>query len=91
MSERQQPDRDPGSAPRVAEDSTPKIETPVIQIQDLEHQPGPDTRVNTKGVKISAPTEPLPSLEIDTLEDEGEKAREAVAEFEEQYKKLPPG
>jgi hypothetical protein len=42
-------------------------------------------------MKISPPTEPLPSLEIDTLEHEDEKAREAVAEFEEQYRKLPPG
>ena len=91
MSQRQQPDRDPGSAPHIAEDSTLKIETPVIQIQDLEHQAAPDTRVNTKGVKISPPAEPLPSLEIETLEHEDEKAREAIAEFEEQYRKLPPG
>lgn len=91
MSERQQTDRDPGNTPSVAESVTPKIETPVIQIQDLEHNPGPDTRVNTKGVKITAPDGPLPTLEIDTLEREDEKAREAVAEFEEQYRKLPPG
>jgi hypothetical protein len=91
MPERQQPDRDPGSAPHIAESDTPKIETPVIQIQDLEHQPSPDTRVNTKGMKILSPTEPLPSLEVDTLEDEDEKAREAIDEFEEQYRTLPPG
>jgi hypothetical protein len=91
MSERQQPDRDPGIAPDVAADSTPKIETPVIQIQDLEHNPSPDTRVNTKGVKISPPEGPLPTLEIETLDREDEKAREAVAELEEQYRKLPPG
>lgn len=68
-----------------------KIETPVIQSQDLEHQPGPDTRVNTKGVVINPPTEPLPVIEIETLEDEDEKSRDAVAEFEKQYQKLPPG
>jgi predicted component of type VI protein secretion system len=91
MPERQQPDRDPGSAPHIAESDTPKIETPVIQIQDLEHQPGADTRVNTKGMKINPPSGALPRLEIDTLEHEDEKAREAIAELEEQYKKLPPG
>jgi hypothetical protein len=91
MPERQQPDRDPGGAPHVAEQNTLKIETPVIQIQDLEHNPDPDTRVNTKGVKITPPEGPLPSLEVDTLEREDEKAREAIAELEEQYRKLPPG
>jgi hypothetical protein len=29
------------------------IETPVIDIQDLEHKPGPDTRVSNKGVKTT--------------------------------------
>jgi hypothetical protein len=91
MHERQQPDRDPGSAPHVDETDTLKIETPVIQMQDLEHRPAPETRVNTKGVKVNPPTEPLPALEIDTLEREDEKAREAVAEFEDQYRNLPPG
>lgn len=68
-----------------------KIETPVIQSQDLEHQPNPDTRVNTRGVVIEPPKEPLPRIEIETLEDEDEMARDAVAEFEKQYQKLPPG
>lgn len=35
----------------------PQISTPVIQMQDLEHQPAPETRVNNKGVKISSRTE----------------------------------
>ena len=30
-----------------------QVETPVIQTQDLEHNPDPQTRVSNKGVKIT--------------------------------------
>ena len=43
MPKRHEPDRD---------DDIPAIETPVIDMQDLEHQPSSDTRVNTKGIKV---------------------------------------
>ena len=66
--------RDPADAPQ--------IETPVIQIQDLEYQPGPGTRMNDSGVRV------LPQID---LSKEDDKAREAVAKLEEQYAKLPPG
>lgn len=79
MPQRQQPERE------IA------IETPVIQMQDLEHKPDSANRVNTKGVIVDPPAESLPDIELDTLEREDEKARDAVAEFEEQYRKLPPG
>ena len=50
-----------------------QIETPVIQIQDLEYQAGPETRVNDAGVRV------LPQID---LAKEDDKAREAVATLE---------
>ena len=38
--------------PESTVDDELHIETPVIDIQDLEHNPGPATRVSNKGVKI---------------------------------------
>ncbi|MBC8025599.1 MAG: hypothetical protein H7Y89_06390 [Steroidobacteraceae bacterium] len=43
MRERQRPNR---------VDDIPKIDTPVIDMQDLEHNPSPETRVNTMGIKV---------------------------------------
>lgn len=79
MPERQLPDRD---------DEMPVIETPVIDIQDLEHNAAPGTRVNNQGVKIEPRVDELPDVD---LEDEDAKAREAIAKFEESLAKLPPG
>jgi hypothetical protein len=76
-------------------DTPPLIETPVIDIQDLEHKPGPETRVNTKGIDVKPDSRAPLMAELEKLEKhlekEDEKARDAVAEFEEQYRKLPPG
>lgn len=79
MPERQLPEHDA---------EFPFIETPVIDIQDLEYKAGPNTRVNDKGVKVEPRVEELPEMD---LEKEDEKAREAIAKFEESIAKLPPG
>jgi hypothetical protein len=47
-----QPDSAPGDEPPPHPAEPLQIETPVIDIQDLEHNPGPQTRVSNKGVKI---------------------------------------
>ena len=60
----------------------PDVTTPVIDIQDLEHNPGPDTRVDNAGVSA------LPDLDL--AKEEG-KVRKAIEEFEESVKELPPG
>lgn len=57
----------------------PKLETPVIQSQDLEHQPGPDTRESNKGVRVK------PRL------DEDEDALRAMEVLERQYREQLPG
>ena len=75
MPDRQLPERDP--------DLTPQIDTPVIDMQDLEHKPAPGNRVNNAGVKIEPSDEAM-------FAREDEKAREAVAKFEEELKRLPP-
>jgi hypothetical protein len=60
----------------------PQIDTPVIDMQDLEHQPGESTRVNDSGVEV------LPQI---NLAREDEKARRAIEEFERTMKEQTPG
>jgi hypothetical protein len=79
MPERQLPERDA---------EFPFIETPVIDIQDLEHNAEPGIRVNNQGVKVEPRLDELPEMD---LEKEDENAREAIAKFEESIAKLPPG
>jgi len=78
MSERRQPEFDPDAAMRAVADDLPDIETPVINIQDLEHNPQPDTRMNNSGVKV------LPPLRA----DDDQEVLEALAQFEKDYAKL---
>ena len=59
----------------------PQIDTPVIDMQDLEHQPRPETRVNNAGVEV------LPSI---NLARDDEKARRAIEELERSLKDEPP-
>jgi hypothetical protein len=63
-------------------DDPPQIDTPIIDIQDLEHKPSPTTRVSNKGVRIE-PT-------IDELPDDDE-THESIAEFEQLLERQPPG
>ena len=59
--------------PPLQRDDEPQIDTPVIDMQDLEHQPTIETRVNNAGIGV------LP--EIDLSKDE-EKARQAIEAIE---------
>jgi hypothetical protein len=63
-------------------DGEPQIDTPVIDMQDLEHQPGAHTRVNNAGVEV------LPQI---NLAREDEKARRAIEEFERAMEEQAPG
>jgi len=92
MPERREPAFDPEDAARAVADSLPDIETPVIDVQDLEYQPGPATRVNNAGVEVRparAPDDDAP-LSEEQLVEADEAAREALAKFEESIRKLPP-
>ena len=52
MTQRPQPDPVPVEEPPPHPTEPLQIETPVIDIQDLEHNPSPHTRMSNKGVKI---------------------------------------
>ncbi len=65
-----------------------QIDTPVIDIQDLEHNPGPDTRVPNKGVKI----EPrMDGVDERDFVKEDEAALEALAQLEKSLRGQLPG
>jgi hypothetical protein len=81
-------DHIPEDESRALPVNPPKLETPVIQSQDLEHQPRSEVRVNTKGVKVT------PHLDGDDQRDfekEDEEALKAMEEIEKQYREQPPG
>ena len=63
--------RRPPALERV--DEEPQIETPVIDMQDLEHQPRAETRVNNAGVEV------LPQI---NLGKDDEMARRAIEDLE---------
>lgn len=83
----------PQSLPRIDEPPPPdpaealKIETPVIQIQDVAHNPTPETRVSNKGVKV------VPKLDAGDERDlarEDEAAIEALEELERSIRRQAP-
>ena len=82
MREKPQPDPVPEDDPPPHPAEPLQIDTPVIDIQDLEHKPGPDTRVSNKGVRIE------PTLGDDTpdLAATDEAALHAIEEFEKYLK-----
>jgi hypothetical protein len=77
MSEKPEPDRVPDeeTPPHPAEPL--QIDTPVIDIQDLEHKPGPTTRVSNKGVKIE------PRIDSDDHRDQMRDDEQALLALEQ--------
>ena len=78
MPERRQPEFDPDAAVRAVADELPDIETPVINIQDLEPKPQISARANDSGVQV------LPQMRP----DDEQEVLEALAEFEREYARL---
>jgi hypothetical protein len=66
----------------------PKVETPVIQSQDLEHQARPEIRTSNKGIRI---TPHLDEQDQRNFAKEDEDAVNAMEELERQYRGQPPG
>jgi len=84
----------PRPEPVIPEDQPPphpaeplQIDTPVIDMQDLEHVANSRTRVSNKGVKVE-PT--LDAKDERDLAREDEAAIEALEEFEKQIRQQPP-
>ncbi len=88
MAETPQIDHVPEDESRPLPVETPKVETPLIQSQDLEHQPEPGTRVSNKGVKV---TPPLDEDDHRDFAREDEDALRAMEELEKQYREQLPG
>ena len=88
MPDEPQIDHVPEDESRALPVDPPKLETPVIQSQDLEHQARSATRVSNKGVKI---TPQLDDKEQRDFAKEDEEALKAIEELERQYRKQLPG
>jgi hypothetical protein len=87
MRERAHPNRMPTIDTFPDPPVAPQIDTPVIQTQDLEHNPAPETRVSNKGIKVT-PT--LNEDEDRDLAKEDEEALKSVEELEKQYRGQAP-
>jgi hypothetical protein len=60
------------------------IETPVIDIQDLEHKPGPHARISHKGLKIEPRIDDPRGISIKADKD----VLDALQEFEKSLRGL---
>lgn len=68
-----------------------RIETPVINMQDLEHIANSKTRVSNSGVRIEPHIDdPFDDVNPRDLAQEDEAAIEALEEFEKSVKNQPP-
>jgi hypothetical protein len=87
MPEKPQPDRVPDdeSPPHPAEPL--QIDTPVIDMQDLEHKAGPDTRVSNKGVRVE-PT--IDSADLRDFAKEDDAALDAIEKLEKSLSRQLP-
>lgn len=88
MAEKPQPDPVPIDDPPPHPAEPLQIYTPVIDMQDLEHQPGPGTRVSNRGVKIM-PT--MDSGETHDFAKEDEDALLALEQIEKSLRGQLPG
>jgi hypothetical protein len=72
----------PDDQPLDASVEPPEIKTPEIDMQDLAHKPGPQTRVSNKGVRIPPP------LDSDDLRDFAKEDEDALVALEQIEKAL---
>jgi hypothetical protein len=88
MAEKPQPDPVPTDDPPPHPAEPLQIDTPVIDMQDLEHKPTPATRVSNKGVKIMPK---LDSTDERDFEKEDEDALLALEQIEKSLRGQLPG
>ena len=82
MHERVPPEKDTDDEETPAAPDTFVVEKPLVQSQDLEHQPRPETRVSNTGVKVKPPV----------LDDpEGRDAEEDQEKEQEKAQDVKPG
>jgi hypothetical protein len=88
MAEKPQPDPVPEDEPPPHPAEPLQIDTPVIHMQDLEHQPSSETRVPNKGVKIMPK---LDNTDARDFEKEDEDAIVALEQIEKSLRGQLPG
>lgn len=86
MAQQPQPIPTPADEPPPHPAEPLQIDTPVIDMQDLEHNAGPRTRVSNKGVKI----EPTMDAGQHDFAAGDEAVLEALEELEESLRKHTP-
>ena len=74
----------------LPEDETLHIETPVINMQDLEHIANSRTRVSNKGVKIT-PTMDTALIDEQRVAEEDEDALRSLEQIEKSLRGQMPG
>lgn len=77
MVEKPQPDPVPLEDPPPHPAEPLQISTPVINMQDLEHNPGPATRVSNKGVRVE------PRMDVDDTRDIAKDDEDALIALEQ--------
>jgi hypothetical protein len=88
MVEKTQPDPVPADDPPPHPAEPLQINTPVINMQDLERNPGPATRVSNKGMRV----EPrMVSGELHDIAREDEDALVALEQIEKAIRGQLPG
>ena len=88
MPEKPQPDRFPEDDPPPHPAEPLQIDTPVIDMQDLEHHATAQTRVSNKGVRVE-PT--IDSLELHEFANEYAQALDDIENFEKSLSSQLPG
>jgi hypothetical protein len=86
MAQHQHPVID-GELPADPADSL-HIETPIIDIQDLEHKDGPRTRVSNKGVKIEPSMDSTDEINLGNTDED---MLDALEELEKSMRGQLPG
>jgi hypothetical protein len=75
--------------PHIPPESRPEIPSPGVNIQDVEHDARPGTRVDNAGVRVRPRAKRPDDTEPDP-EKEHEKAPEAETSVDANVAKLPP-
>lgn len=88
MAEKPQPDPVPADDPPPHPAEPLQIDTPVIDMQDLEHKAGAETRVSNKGVKV---VPRMDSAEERDFAKEDEDALVALEQIEKSLRGQLPG
>ena len=75
MHERVPPEKDVGDEETLVTPDTFVVEKPLVQSQDLEHQPQPGTRVSNTGVKVKPPVLDDPEGRVEKKQEKAQDVK----------------